>query len=106
MPLHRALVEELEENGYLSSASFLQQLIDFHEALRNEHGPDTPVWCRPRLIEQKEVLIELAETFKIAEAAHFDSILLISYQIRFLNFKSYFSFLLNIIHWISLFQTT
>lgn len=73
LPLHQALVEELQENGYLSSASFLQQLIDYNEFLRNESGPDTPVWCRPRLIDRKDVLTDLAETFKKAEIAHFDS---------------------------------
>lgn len=69
---HEALIKDLQEQNYPSSAAYLKQLVDYQEALRQEHGPDTKVWARPQLIKSKEELNVLFEGLKSAEQAHYN----------------------------------
>lgn len=68
---HEALIKDLQEQHYPSSAEYLKQLVDYQEALRQEHGPDTKVWSRPQLIKSKEELDVLFDGLKAAENAHY-----------------------------------
>lgn len=73
MPYHEAILAELEEDDYLSSATFLKQLIEFQEEQREEHGPDSVISSRPRLLTCKDVIDVLCNGLKIAEDAHYAS---------------------------------
>lgn len=73
LPYHEAILKELEEDDYLSSATFLKQLIDFQEELREEHGLDSVVSSRPRLLTCKEIIDILCDGLKKAEDAHYAS---------------------------------
>lgn len=46
--------------------------MDYQEALRQEHGPDTKVWTRPQLIKSKEELDVLFDGLRTAEQAHYN----------------------------------
>lgn len=67
---HEALIMDLQEQNYPSSAQYLAQLVEYQEALRQKHGPDTKVWARPQLIKSKEELDVLFDGLKAAEKAH------------------------------------
>lgn len=62
---------ELEEDGYTSSAEFLRQLIQYQEDMRREHGPDSVVSSRPRLLDCKKELDILYKGLQTAEGAHY-----------------------------------
>lgn len=69
---HEALILDLEEQGYQSSAEYLRQLVHYQEELRKEHGPDSKVCARPHLIKCKDELDLLFRSLRTAEAAHYD----------------------------------
>ncbi|KAF2882661.1 hypothetical protein ILUMI_23525 [Ignelater luminosus] len=71
LPYHEALLLELEEDGYTSSAEFLKQLIQYQEDMRREHGPDSVVSSRPRLLDCRKELDRLYSGLKTAEGAHY-----------------------------------
>lgn len=71
LPHHEYVLIELEEDGYVSSAAFLRQLIDFQEDLREQHGPDSIVCTRPRLMTCNETIDFLRQGLVVAEEAHY-----------------------------------
>ncbi|XP_020278617.1 uncharacterized protein LOC109852147 [Pseudomyrmex gracilis] len=61
LPFHEAVIDELEENGCEKSANFLRTLFELDEKSREEAGPDTPTWRKPRLRNNKAAVTRLKE---------------------------------------------
>lgn len=78
---HDALILDLQEQGYPSSADYLVQLIEYQDHLRTEHGPDTKVWNRPQLIKCKEELDRLFCSLRKAEKAHYEGTTFLSIKV-------------------------
>ncbi|XP_018331833.1 uncharacterized protein LOC108741507 isoform X2 [Agrilus planipennis] len=72
IPLHEALISELNEDGYISSAHFISQLITYQKQQVEIHGEDSKIGLRPKLINFPEYLQKLYDTFKEAEIAHYE----------------------------------
>lgn len=73
MPLHEALLAELEENNYVSSKAYLEQLINYQKTMKEREGPNSIIWLWPDLINQRDYLKDIYNTLKIAEKAHAES---------------------------------
>lgn len=61
----------MHEEGFTSSEEFLKQLLQYQEDLIREHGPDSVVGSRPKLIDCKQQIDLLYKGLKTAEGAHF-----------------------------------
>lgn len=71
----------------------MRQLVDYQEALRQEHGPDTKVWCQPQLIKCKDELERVFAALRNAEAAHYEGQYInCKYKISLLNSSMYYDF--------------
>ncbi|XP_044255981.1 tetratricopeptide repeat protein 29-like [Tribolium madens] len=70
LPYHEALLAELTESGYTSTAEFIKQLLDLQEKTRKKAGPGTHIWLRPQLINSKQNLDLLTQYLTKAERAH------------------------------------
>ncbi|XP_025162606.1 uncharacterized protein LOC105182597 [Harpegnathos saltator] len=69
LPLHEAIVHELEENGYDESIGYLRELLELDEEARKGAGPGTLAWKKPRLKDNKSALLHLKEGFFAFEQA-------------------------------------
>lgn len=92
LPYDEALLINLEEKGYISSAAFIKQLIDCQTEAREQAGPTSNLWLRPQLKYSKPELKILsdalckAETFYKTDDHH-------SECMCFLQVAIYFAFL-------------
>lgn len=73
LPLHLALLSELEENGYIFSKSYLEQLIEYQRLIKDIEGPNSIIWLWPNLIDEHKHLERLYHVLKNAEDAHSES---------------------------------
>ncbi|XP_050466866.1 uncharacterized protein LOC126859522 [Cataglyphis hispanica] len=69
LPLHEAIIHELEENGYEESIRYLKELFELDEETRKETGPGTLTWKKPRLKDNKDALKCLKEGLIACEQA-------------------------------------
>lgn len=63
---------DLQEADRPNSSAYLKQLVEYQEELRRQHGPDTKVWSRPRLVDEKAEIDRLAVALEKAETAHYE----------------------------------
>ncbi|XP_036145529.1 uncharacterized protein LOC105839066 [Monomorium pharaonis] len=61
LPLHEAIIDELEERNYGESVSYLRELFELDEETRKETGPGTLTWEKPRLKDNRNGLLRLKE---------------------------------------------
>lgn len=63
LPLHEAIIHELEENGYDESIKFLRELLQLDEKAQREPSPETLMWKKlpSRLKDNKSALLRLKE---------------------------------------------
>lgn len=69
MPFHEALCEELMEDGFQQTASYLESLVKLDDEIRNLAGPESLEWLRPRLLDQMDFLLKLRVALIEAEIA-------------------------------------
>ncbi|XP_024870903.1 uncharacterized protein LOC112454005 [Temnothorax curvispinosus] len=69
LPLHEAIVDELEEGNYEESVRYLKELFELDEAIRREAGPGTLTWEKPRLKNTRDAMLRLKESLIAVERA-------------------------------------
>lgn len=67
MPFYDALITNLNEKGMISSASFVEQLVEFQTRTREEAGPGSNIWMRPQLRYSEKELKYLSNELQKAE---------------------------------------
>ncbi|XP_077281234.1 uncharacterized protein LOC143907959 [Temnothorax americanus] len=69
LPLHEAIIDELEEGNYEESVRYLKELFELDEAIRREAGPGTLTWEKPRLKNTRDAMLRLKESLIAVERA-------------------------------------
>lgn len=72
MPYYDALVTNLAEKGFASTASFIEQLVEFQTKAREEAGPGSNIWMRPQLRYSHKELKYLSGELQKAEEFNFN----------------------------------
>lgn len=67
LPFHEVTIDELEESGYKESVNYLKKLIELDEEIRKKVGPDTLIWEKPRLKNNRKAMMRLKEGLMIFE---------------------------------------
>ncbi|TGZ57467.1 Tetratricopeptide repeat protein 29 [Temnothorax longispinosus] len=89
LPLHEAIVDELEEGNYEESVRYLKELFELDEAIRREAGPGTLTWEKPRLKNTRDAMLRLKESLIAVERAK-NAGDYVSMAAEFLNTALYF----------------
>lgn len=59
------MISELREEGSHEAAEYFEFLFDLEEETRRVAGPDTVIWNKPRLRDNKELVDRLRKVFTI-----------------------------------------
>lgn len=59
------MILELHEEGSHEAAEYFKFLFDLDEETRKTAGPDTVIWNKPRLRDNKELIDQLREVLTI-----------------------------------------
>lgn len=71
LPPHEAILDELEESNYKESVRYLRELFQLDEAIREEAGPGTIIWEKPRLKDNRDAMLRLKEGLIAVERAKY-----------------------------------
>ncbi|CAG9814242.1 unnamed protein product [Phaedon cochleariae] len=91
LPYHEALLINLREQGFICTASFIQELFNFQEELRQQAGPVSHIWLRPQLIYSRAELDHLKQGLIKSEEYHMESDYAKECEV-FLGLAVYFAF--------------
>ncbi|XP_072397685.1 uncharacterized protein [Diabrotica undecimpunctata] len=70
LPLHEALIINLKDSGFLSTSSYIKELIDYQENMRKSSGPGSNIFVLPQIKFAKDELGILSHSLKAAEKFH------------------------------------
>lgn len=70
LPYHEALTINLQEKGFVSTASYINELIIFQDEMRKDAPPGSSIAMRPQLKYSREEIVHLADRLKMAEIYH------------------------------------